>query len=67
MIEQDQADAGKYGRNGTVKPERVFSQAPSPWQPIETAPRDGTEIIGVFHRRYDEISEPDLRAMDSGL
>lgn len=24
------------------------------WQLIETAPMDGTEIIGVFHRRYDE-------------
>lgn len=24
------------------------------WQPIGTAPKDGTEIIGVFWRRYDE-------------
>lgn len=24
------------------------------WRPIDTAPMDGTEIIGVFHRRYDE-------------
>lgn len=24
------------------------------WQDISTAPTDGTEIIGVFHRRYDE-------------
>jgi hypothetical protein len=32
----------------------------SEWQAIETAPRDGTEIIGLFHRRYDETSAPTI-------
>ena len=30
--------------------------AQASWMPIGTAPMDGTEIIGVFHRRYDEDS-----------
>lgn len=34
--------------------DRMRDAAQSAWKPIETAPKDGTEIIGVFHRRYDE-------------
>lgn len=28
------------------------------WRPIGTAPMDGTEIIGIFHRRYDDDGPP---------
>jgi hypothetical protein len=30
------------------------------WRKIDTAPQDGTEIIGVFYRKYDETTPPTI-------
>ena len=32
----------------------------SSWEPIETAPMDGTEIIGVYVRKYDFQEKPTI-------
>lgn len=37
-----------------------YADPPPAWLPIESAPRDGTEIIGIFFRKWDEDSKPTI-------
>jgi hypothetical protein len=39
----------------------LYAGAPkTDWRDISTAPKDGTEIIGLFCRRYDESDPPTI-------